>query len=142
MIRTPVPFREKSVRIVHRRKERADFLDGENDGKPNAGLRPHDTAEPSHVLRQHFPIQKQQRALRLVLRGRRDLQIDGEGDQEALDGVGAQVGRIPLTVETNEPSHPIDVGLLGSQTVALVANPLAYPAEQPVQIALHGDGWV
>jgi hypothetical protein len=90
-------------------------------------------------LPKDLAIKEQQCALGLVLRRNRDAQVDGEMRQKLLDVICRQLAGGPLTVKAGETANPIDIGLLGPQTVAPEANSLAQAVDQPVQFALHGE---
>jgi hypothetical protein len=86
---------------------------------------------------QELAIQKQEGALRLVLGGDRHVQVDGEMRQELLDLVRRQLVGGTSAMETNEPTHPIDIRLLGANAVVPVPNPITQPPQKPVQFGLH-----
>ena len=56
--------------------------------------------------------------------------LDGKKGQESLDLRRCQIARMALPVEQDETLDPIDVGLLGAQTIMLEANPVADAIEQ------------
>jgi hypothetical protein len=66
-----------------------------------------------------LPIKEQQRALRLILRRRCDVQFRCEVREELLDVACRQFRRVAIAVEANEAFDPVDVRLLGSKTVML-----------------------
>jgi len=73
--------------------------------------------KPRQLDLQDYLIEEQQRALRLILRRRRNLSSHGQMSQECFDFLGTQFRRVTLAVEKNEAFNPIDVGLLGPQAV-------------------------
>ena len=85
-------------------------------------LRPHDTIEPAHVLAQHLAMQKQQRALRLILRRRSDVQVYSEVRQELLYLIARQFRRMAIAVESNEAFDPVNIRLFSPDAVALEAD--------------------
>ena len=50
----------------------------------------------------HVAVQEQERAERLVLRGRGDVALHGHPGEERLDLAGAQLARVPLAVVHHE----------------------------------------
>lgn len=90
-------------------------------GQSRRPLRAHDAIEPAQVLAQHFAIQKQkqQRALRLILRRHSDVQVCGQVRQELLYVTDRQFRRMAIAVEPNEAFDPVDVRLFSPDTVVL-----------------------
>jgi hypothetical protein len=70
-------------------------------------------AQPGHLDPEHLAIEKEQRAQRLAMRGRRDTTLVGEHDQEALHLRRAEIARMAQPRPADEAAHPIDIGLLG-----------------------------
>jgi len=93
-------------------------------------LRQGNTGKPGQLGSEHLPVHEQQRALRLILRGGGDIPRDGQARQKRLDLVGPECRRVPLVVEADEAFNPIDVGLLGADTVVLDADLGANAVEQ------------
>jgi hypothetical protein len=68
---------------------------------------------------QHFPVEKEQCALGLVLRRRRNAAICREMREKRLDVGSRQIDRMAATVKTDVAPDPVDVGLLGPYAVVL-----------------------
>lgn len=77
----------------------------------------YDVAQPRQVDIQYSPIKKQQCTLGLVLGRRRHPAHHGQMRQKRLDLGRAHVPRVPLAVEQDEPTYPIDVRILGTDAV-------------------------
>lgn len=73
---------------------------------------------------QHLAIQEEQRAKRLVLRGRGHVALHGEPGEERLDLSRAHFARVPFAVVHYEAVHPLRVRLLGAQAEVLQAGGL------------------
>ncbi len=63
----------------------SDFARREDDGQPGRRLGAHYAFEERQLAREHLAIEKQQRALRLILRAGRDVAIGGEMRKECDD---------------------------------------------------------
>jgi len=70
-------------------------------------------AQPRHVDAKDLAIEKEQCTQRLAMRGRRDLALIGEHDQEVLHLARAEIARMAQPRPSDEAAHPIDIGLLG-----------------------------
>jgi len=99
-----------------RRRDRVDdqddFTAAQDRRKPSRGARPH-RAEGTRVDLERLLVEKHDRVRRLVLRGGRDLPLDGEMRQKRLDLHRAHRTRMPPSVassvkakEVHDP-HPI-----------------------------------
>jgi len=75
---------------------------------------PHGRLMVGILLLQDLAIEEEQRAQRLVLRGRRDVALDGQGTQEPRDLGRAHLGGVTLVVKEDVAADPSDVGLLGA----------------------------
>jgi len=71
-------------------------------------------AQPRHVDAEDLAVEKEQRAQRLAMRGRRDPALVGEHHQEVLHLSCAEIARMAQPRPADEAAHPIDIGLLGS----------------------------
>ena len=130
-------LREQPMRSLHGTQKPLHLIDGQDDRQAPWRLRAYDAIQPAHVFCKDLAIQEQQGALRLVLRGNRHVQVDGEVRQELLDFVRGQLVGRTSAMEPNEPTHPIDISLLRAQAVAPVANPVSQPPDEPIQFGLH-----
>jgi len=70
-------------------------------------------AHPGHVDVEHLAVEKEQRAQRLAMRGRRDPALVGEHDQEVLHLSGAKIAWMAQPRPADEAAHPVDIGFLG-----------------------------
>ena len=84
---------------------------------------------PLKVLAQDFPVKKDQRAQRLILRGGCDLLVNGEVVQKLLHLVRALLRRVPLAMKEDVALDPIDIGCFGTNTVVLAADGFAHLIE-------------
>jgi hypothetical protein len=87
--------------------------------------------EPVQILFQYFLIQKQDGGKRLILGRGRDLAGNGEIGKKGLDFPFAHFVRMALIVEKYEAPDPLNVGLLGSQTVVPDPNGGPDTVQQP-----------
>ena len=78
-------------------------------------LGPDDAVEPRQVDLENVPVEEEEGAKRLVLRGRGDAPIDGQRAQEARDLGGAHLGRVALAMEEDVAPDPRDVRRLGAR---------------------------
>ena len=106
------------------------LVPGQDDGQTLRALGADDLVHPREIDCQDLPVQEEQGAQRLVLRGRGDLPLDGEGAQEAGDFGRPHVGGVALVVEENVATDPRDVGLLGAAAVMSGADGCADAVEQ------------
>ena len=74
--------------------------------------------------RQHFAIDEQQGCECLTVRGCRNLALVRQPGQKRLDFTAAQACWVTRTVETDEGANPVDISLLGSYAVMLLAHAL------------------
>jgi hypothetical protein len=88
---------------------------------------------------QDLSVQEEQGAQCLVLSGRGDPSVHGEGTEEAGDFGRPHLGGVALVVEEDVAADPRDVGLLGATTVMSGAAGGADPIEQSW---LGRAGWV
>jgi len=66
------------------------------------------------------------------MRRGRDLLNRREVSQELLDLMASQLSRVPQLVKTNEAPDPVDVCLLRTKAVVIVANARADLIQQPL----------
>lgn len=69
---------------------------------------------------------------------RRHIEIDGEVREKPLDVTGTEASGMATAVETDIPSNPVDVGLLGAEAVVLEADALADAREEPLTFESRG----
>lgn len=81
MMRSPLPYSSSpNSRWTPRSdaRRRATSSRVRTTGRPSRGLRSRDAVEKRQLPLEHLAIEEQQRALRLVLRRRRDVELRGE----------------------------------------------------------------
>ena len=111
-------------------EHQGDLRLGKNHGQPDwlpGALHP---VQPGQLDGQHLLVEEQQRALGLVLRTGRDVAHRRQVRQERLHLPRAHPGRVPLAVKKDEAFNPVQIGLLGAQTVVLDPDLLAHALEQ------------
>ena len=77
--------RHESRRAFEPAQHGPHLVPGQDDGQALRALGADDLIQPREIDFQHRPVQEEQGAQRLVLRGRGDLPLDCEGAQEARD---------------------------------------------------------
>jgi hypothetical protein len=87
---------------------------------------------------EHTPIKKEQCGEGLVLRRRRNVPVNGQMRQKAVDLGCAHLQRVTFVVEEDEALDPIDVGVLGADAVVANGAGLADPVQQPARARLGG----
>lgn len=82
-------FAEQAMRTPERSEKPHDLAAREHNGHTHGRLGADDVVEPGKIAGEHLAIQKQQRALRLVLGGCGDVAFGGEMGQKGFDVGGA-----------------------------------------------------
>jgi hypothetical protein len=82
------------------------------------------------VLFQHFPIEENQCAQRLVLRGRCNFSINRKVVQELLHFWRSHFCRVFFSVKVDISFNPVDISCLSAQAVMFAANRLTHPVEE------------
>ena len=87
--------------------------------------------ESVHLEGQHFTAQKEDRALRLILRTGRDPLVNRQVGQEIAEGVCGHAGTraIPLGAVVEEPANPVRIASLRTVRVVASADSLAQQVE-------------
>ncbi len=98
--------------------------------QPREGHGMVDLAEPGQINSDDFPIQKEQRALRLVLRGRSDRAVDVQVRRKCLGMPGPQLCGMPLAMAKDEASNPFHVRSLGANVAMLDVDLCAHLGRQ------------
>jgi hypothetical protein len=93
-----------------------------------------DVAEPRQLDAEDFLVEKQQRRKRLLMRRGRQVALVREVGEKGDDLARTHIYRMPLAVEQHVAAHPLDVRLLRSDAVMLVADTSTYLVEQPRSI--------
>ena len=122
--------RHESRRAFEPAQHGPHLVPGQDDGQALRALGADDLVHPREIDCQDLPVQEEQGAQRLVLRGRGDLPLDCEGAQEARDFGRPHVGGVALVVEEDVAADPRDVGLLGAAAVMSGADGYADAVEQ------------
>ena len=116
---------DQPVRPLETNQNVRHLLSSEHDRQVRRRLCRLNAFQPGKLDRQDFPVQEQQRAARLVLRGRSDMARDREIGQKSLDFRRAHRRRMALAVKMDVASNPVDIRLLGPDAVMLQPDPLA-----------------
>jgi len=101
----------------------------QHHGQTNRHLRLLDLVEPRQLGTQHLFVEKEQRALGLILRGCGHPAFDRQRGQERFDVGRPQLGRVAPAMEDDEALDPVAIGLLGADAVMPDPDPLADPLE-------------
>jgi hypothetical protein len=86
--------------------------------------------QPWQFRAQHFPVEKQQSALRLVLRRGRHVSLDREMGQKRLDMRASHFARVPAPIEHDIAADPVDIRLLGAYAVVPEPDSIPHPVQQ------------
>jgi len=121
------------MRAVHAGKEGPGLLPREYHGKPPGTLRLLDAVQPGKLHPQHLLVEEEQGGERLVLRAGRNAATVGQGGQEGLHLLRAELARVAVAVEAEIAPRPVHAGLLRAQ--AVVAN-----ADLGAELAEEGAG--
>ena len=116
--------REQRVFIGQVGEDGGDLVLREDGGNALLVGGPLDAVQPGQRGVQHLSIEEQQRAQRLVVRGRRDAPLGGQHREEGLDMLGAHVARMLHAVPTDEEPDPVNVQLLGTEAIVQIARTL------------------
>jgi hypothetical protein len=108
----------------------ADLLPRQHDWEALGPLGPDDVVEPGQIVFQDFAVKEKERAQRLVLRGRRDLLLDGQRAQELRDLGRSHLRGVTLAVEEDIAPDPGDGGLLGATAVVPSPDGFSHAVEQ------------
>jgi hypothetical protein len=134
----PPDQRVLSAKLSQHAPDVARRKDDRQTGRPPGTL---NTVEPWQLDAENLPVQEQDRALGLVLRGGRDVPLHGQARQERLDVDCAELRWMALVVKMDEASNPVHVGLLGADAVVLEAHALANARQKPWGIGvMHRAG--
>lgn len=118
------------------------FVPGENQWQPSRALCAFDPLQPPNVVLEHFPIQKQKRAERLVLSRGRDAAVAGQMGKKLGDlGLRHFLG-MPLPMIKNEPTDPIAVGPFRSEAEMFSPDDVPDLREQSGLVAGGGNRYV
>jgi hypothetical protein len=118
-------LRQHGMRTLEQYQHRAHLGGRQHHRQARLVLQPIHGVHPRQVLAKHLPIQEQQCRQRLPVRGHRHTPLDRQPGQEGLRLVGAHFLGMAQTVEANEGSHPMDVGLLRPYAVVQITHMLA-----------------
>jgi hypothetical protein len=121
----PQTFDQPQARPVHQlheqrelarnmRQQACHLLARQHDRNAHARLGPDELLHPRQLDVQHFPVQEQDRAQRLLVRQRRHRTRIGQMTQEGLDLGCTHLARMPQAMMPDERADPVDMGLPGS----------------------------
>jgi hypothetical protein len=130
----------RSIRpgVPRARSSAADLVAGKHHRQALRRLGARDAVQPGQLDAEHLLVEEEERALRLILGGRRNPAFDGQMREERLDLRGAHLGRMASPVEDDEAPHPVGVCFLGPDAVVLEADLLAQAVEKPGWPIGHG----
>jgi hypothetical protein len=86
---------------------------------------------PRHWEAEHLLVQKKQGRQGLLVGGHRHVAISDQPGQEGLDIGATQFGRMAQTMEADEGTNPMDVGLFRSDAVVKITDLAAKLIQQP-----------
>lgn len=98
-----------------------DLLPGQHHRETLSARGSNDRSDVIHINTQNVPIEEQDSAERLVLRGDRYMSINREVIEELLNVCDSEFTRMPRTVEADVADDPPTVGLLGMDTEVAAA---------------------
>src|SRR5438128_10706168 len=114
---------------------------GQDDWEPLAALGADHVVQPGHLDLQDLPVEKQQGAQRLVLRGGRNVVLHGQRAEELRDLDRSHLRRVALSVKYDVPANPRHVRLLGASAAMASAQGFAHPVAEPGR-AWNGRAWL
>ena len=88
------------------------LLAGEHDGKTRRSFGTHEIVEPRQLRSEYVPIEEEERAERLILRGRGHVPIHSQTREECRHLRRGHVCGVTLAMEQDEPADPEDIRLL------------------------------
>lgn len=113
---------DQRVRTRHERKHAAHLVAREDRGQPPGPLGPADVAEPGQLDAEHFPVEKQQRRQRLVVRRRGDVALVRQMIEECDHLFAGHLAGVTHGMEADETARPLHLRLLGAVAAVEVAN--------------------
>ena len=102
-----------------------------NGGYAARAVRPLEVVRPWHLDSGHFPVQKQQRAKRLVVRGHRYPTFGCQHGQERFDLALPHDAPVVDLVKTDERFDPMNVSFVGAKAIVQLTDLLTQPVQQP-----------
>src|SRR6266480_4148503 len=91
---------------------------------------PIDLLEPTDLALEHLFVEEKQCAERLVLRRSRNVHVSREVREKPRHFLFRHFSGVTFAMEKNKALNPIDVSLLGANTVMSDANDIAHLVEQ------------
>lgn len=113
------------------RKDRLHFPAAQNNRQLPEIPGSQEAAEVSGIDAENVLVQKDQGIECLVLGRGSDLTVDGEIGEKFADFLRAHFAGMPLSVEEDEASDPMEIGILGAEAVVPDTDRIAYPVEEP-----------
>jgi len=117
-----------------RSKKPRDLIAGKYDRHANRCPRPAQRVHPGQFGAHDPSVQIEQRGKSLPVRRGRNLLHGRQVSKELLDRRTSKPSRVLQLVKSNEAPHPVDVSLLGTKAVVIVANTLADLIQQPLPL--------
>ena len=96
-----------------------------------------DLLQPWQIHFEHLPVEEDQGSQGLPMGRRGDPSAIGQPAQKRLDLGRSHVAWVAQPMETDKPTHPVDIRALGAQTIVAIAQPLPNLVEQ----AGGAQGW-
>jgi hypothetical protein len=109
----------------------AYFIASEDHGKSSGASGTNEILDPRHVGAENVPVEEQDGAEGLVLRGRGNAAVGGERAHVAGDLLHPHVARVALAVEQDEATDPAYVRFLRPPAVVARTDRRAHLVEQP-----------
>jgi len=110
------------VRTVEDVQQPRHLVGRQNRGQPLRPFRANHALQIAKRPLEHGLVEKAQRIQGLVLRARRDAQLDRKMGKKGSDLALAHIRRMAPAVETDEPNDPGNVGLLRTNAIVTHAN--------------------
>jgi hypothetical protein len=104
---------------------------GEDHGQALRRLGGYHAVQPGKLDAEHFPVEEQERTFCLILRGSGHVALDGKVGQESLHLLLPQIARVPLPMEQDESSYPVDIRQFGTDTIVLRPQPAPQVVQEP-----------
>src|SRR5262249_26324344 len=121
------------------------LLAGEYDGKTGRSLGAHEIVEPRQLGPEDVPVEEEQRAQRLILRGRSHTTFHRQIREKRGDLRRGHLGRVTLAMEGDEPADPKDIRVLGPWTQMPRADrdpdAIEEPGRRAIRHAYFRDAW-
>jgi hypothetical protein len=131
--------REQRRRLGHRVQQHLHLLARQHRRYATHRGGPLQVGHPRQLGAQHLLVEEQDRAQRLVVRGRRHVPLRGQHREKRLDLGLAHVPRMPQPRPAHEHADPVQIGLLGAQAVVQIPRTLTHLVQQSWSRRRHGE---